>query len=471
MSAEPHAPMSRFAVPVLAELPVDIRGRIEAVAEKSGFVPNVFLLLARRPDEFRAFFAYHDALMERPGGLTKAEREMIVVVTSALNQCLYCVVAHGAILRIRAKDPRLADQVAVNYRKAALTPRQRAMLDFAVKVATARRRRSRRPITRRSRRHASARRSPGTSPPSRPSSPCRTASPMPRASGRTTSSTGSGGGRRGLPRSPASRKQERPPHVRAMISSSRCTVAIASGRARHGGRRCRGGWRRLTRRPKPSRAAAPQGSAPSLRSISAGRPKKPADLAPVGPDTALVGRLGEHDRQSRGRGGRAGVRRRSRRSRPCARRRRLPDRRTPAPRAASRCRGSAGRWSRGRATAGRCGAGRRRAGRRPSGSAAPGRSVSTVSAIRSKMLDMGRLECSAVTAAGHLFDPALPIARCRTVVSADENAFAFGECVPDDKRAVTPGWNPLDFGGGRSSPSREHERRFIQPSEPLTRRA
>jgi len=105
------------------------------VQEKSGFVPNVFLALARRPDEFRAFFAYHDALMEKPGGLTKAEREMIVVATSGVNQCQYCVVAHGAILRIRAKNPFVADQVAINHRKADLAPRQKAMLDFAVKVA------------------------------------------------------------------------------------------------------------------------------------------------------------------------------------------------------------------------------------------------------------------------------------------------------------------------------------------------
>ena len=103
--------------------------------EKSGFIPNVFLALAHRPDEFRAFFAYHDALMEKKGGLTKAEREMIVVATSAANHCHYCVVAHGAILRIRAKNPLLADQVAINYRKADLTPRQRAMLDYALKVA------------------------------------------------------------------------------------------------------------------------------------------------------------------------------------------------------------------------------------------------------------------------------------------------------------------------------------------------
>ena len=128
-------PISHFPVPALADLPEDIRLRIEAVAEKSGFVPNVFLALAHRPDEFRAFFAYHDALMEKPGALTKAEREMIVVATSAHNQCQYCVVAHGAILRIRAKNPLLADQVAVNYRKADLTDRQKAMLDFALKVS------------------------------------------------------------------------------------------------------------------------------------------------------------------------------------------------------------------------------------------------------------------------------------------------------------------------------------------------
>lgn len=133
-----HAPLpiSRFPVPELKDLPEDIRERILAVQEKSGFVPNVFLALAHRPEEFRAFFAYHDALMEKESGLTKAEREMIVVATSGANRCPYCVVAHGAILRIRAKNPRVADQVAVNYRKAEITPRQRAMLDFAMKVAT-----------------------------------------------------------------------------------------------------------------------------------------------------------------------------------------------------------------------------------------------------------------------------------------------------------------------------------------------
>lgn len=128
--------VSRFPVPDLADMPDDIRARILAVQEKSGFIPNVFLVLAHRPDEFRAFFAYHDALMDKPGNLTKAEREMIVVATSNLNQCQYCVIAHGAILRIRAKDPLIADQVAVNYRKADIIDRQKAMLDFAVRVST-----------------------------------------------------------------------------------------------------------------------------------------------------------------------------------------------------------------------------------------------------------------------------------------------------------------------------------------------
>ncbi|MDY7101644.1 MAG: peroxidase-related enzyme [Actinomycetota bacterium] len=129
-------PISRFEVPDLATLPDDIRERIEAVAEKSGFVPNVFLVLAHRPEEFRAFFAYHDAVMGRDGGLSAAEKELIVVATSAANDCQYCVVAHGAIARIRAKDPLVADQVALNHRKADITPRQRAMLDFALLVAT-----------------------------------------------------------------------------------------------------------------------------------------------------------------------------------------------------------------------------------------------------------------------------------------------------------------------------------------------
>jgi uncharacterized peroxidase-related enzyme len=130
-----HPPATRFPVPAIDQLPEDIRSRILAVQEKSGFVPNVFLTLAFRPAEFRAFFAYHDALMDKDGGLTKAEREMIVVATSSANQCHYCVIAHGAILRIRAKNPQIADQIAVNYRKADITPRQRAMLDFAMKVS------------------------------------------------------------------------------------------------------------------------------------------------------------------------------------------------------------------------------------------------------------------------------------------------------------------------------------------------
>ena len=127
-------PISRFPVPELAGLPDDLRTKILEVQEKSGFVPNVFLAFAHRPDEFRAFFAYHDALMLKPSGLTKGEKEMIVVATSGANECLYCVVAHGAILRIYEKNPLVADQVAVNYRKADITPRQKAMLDFAMKV-------------------------------------------------------------------------------------------------------------------------------------------------------------------------------------------------------------------------------------------------------------------------------------------------------------------------------------------------
>ena len=126
----------RFPPPSLESLPEDIRSLILSVQEKSGFVPNVFLKLARRPDEFRAFFAYHDALMLRENNLSKAEKEMIVVATSGANSCLYCVVAHGAILRFYAKNPRVADQVALNYRKAEITARQTAMLDFAMTVAT-----------------------------------------------------------------------------------------------------------------------------------------------------------------------------------------------------------------------------------------------------------------------------------------------------------------------------------------------
>ena len=131
----PPPPASRYPVPALDSLPDDIRARILEVQEKAGFVPNVFVTLAHRPDEFRAFFAYHDALMLKDGGLTKAEREMIVVATSGANDCLYCIVAHGAILRIYAKNPLVAVQVAVNYRKADITPRQKAMLAFALKVA------------------------------------------------------------------------------------------------------------------------------------------------------------------------------------------------------------------------------------------------------------------------------------------------------------------------------------------------
>ena len=128
-------PISRYPVPKLEDLPEDIRARILEVQEKAGFVPNVFLALAHRPAEWRAFFAYHDALMEKDSGLTKAGREMIVVTTSNANGCQYCVVAHGAILRIRAKNALIADQVAINHRKADITPRQKAMLDFAMKVA------------------------------------------------------------------------------------------------------------------------------------------------------------------------------------------------------------------------------------------------------------------------------------------------------------------------------------------------
>ena len=127
--------ISRFAVPDIAALPQDMQDMIAKVQEKSGFVPNIFLALAHRPAEFRAFFAYHDALMDKDEGLSKAEREMIVVATSGLNRCQYCVVAHGAILRIRARDPLIADQVAINWRKAPLSARHRAMLDYAELVA------------------------------------------------------------------------------------------------------------------------------------------------------------------------------------------------------------------------------------------------------------------------------------------------------------------------------------------------
>ena len=135
MSDGTNPPVSRYPIPPLDAMPEDIRDRILAVQARSGFIPNVFLMLAYRPDEFRAFMAYHDALMDKPGGLTKAEREMIVVATSSANQCQYCVIAHGAILRVRARNPLLADQIAGNYRKADIAPRQRAMLDFAMKVS------------------------------------------------------------------------------------------------------------------------------------------------------------------------------------------------------------------------------------------------------------------------------------------------------------------------------------------------
>jgi uncharacterized peroxidase-related enzyme len=128
--------ISRFPVPAFEDMPPDIQQRIVEVQEKAGFIPNIFLTLSRRPDEFRAFFAYHDTLMEKETpGLGKAEREMIVVATSARNQCQYCVIAHGAILRIRAKNSLIADQLAANYRKADISERQRAMLDFALKVS------------------------------------------------------------------------------------------------------------------------------------------------------------------------------------------------------------------------------------------------------------------------------------------------------------------------------------------------
>ena len=128
--------ISRFPVPELLDLPEDLRTRILAVQERSGFVPNVFLAMAHRPDELRAFLAYHDAVMENDSALSKAEREMVVVATSAASRCTYCVIAHGAILRVRAKDPVLGDLVMANYRSAPLTDRQRAMLDYAVKLST-----------------------------------------------------------------------------------------------------------------------------------------------------------------------------------------------------------------------------------------------------------------------------------------------------------------------------------------------
>jgi uncharacterized peroxidase-related enzyme len=135
-SAPPELPASRYPLPKLDELPEDIQARIQVASAKAGFVPNVMLALAHRPDEFRAFFAYYDALMLKENQLSKADKEMIVVATSATNDCHYCIVSHGALLRIYGKRPLLADQIANNYRKAALSARERAMLDFAVKVAT-----------------------------------------------------------------------------------------------------------------------------------------------------------------------------------------------------------------------------------------------------------------------------------------------------------------------------------------------
>lgn len=128
-------PISKYPVPKLEDLPDDIRDKMLEVQKKAGFIPNVFVTLAHRPHEFRAFFAYHDVLMLKESGLSKAEREMIVVATSELNQCPYCVIAHGAILRIYAKNPQIADQVAIHHGKADLTPRQKAMLDFACKLS------------------------------------------------------------------------------------------------------------------------------------------------------------------------------------------------------------------------------------------------------------------------------------------------------------------------------------------------
>ena len=128
-------PISRYPIPDIETLPTDIKEKIQEVQEKSGFVPNVFLTLAYRPDEFRAFFSYYAALMDKDTGLSQAEQEMIIVATSNDNGCQYCVIAHGAVLRLRAKNPLIADQVAVNYRKADLSPRERAMIEFAMKVS------------------------------------------------------------------------------------------------------------------------------------------------------------------------------------------------------------------------------------------------------------------------------------------------------------------------------------------------
>ena len=160
-------PISRFPIPDPATLPDDIRAQILAVQEKTGFIPNVFLALAHRPDQWRGFFALHDAVMKHDSSLTKAEKEMIVVTVSGGNECHYCVIAHGAVLRIIAKHSQLADQLAINYRKADISPRQRAMLDFAVKVSSSRRP-SRTPTTPACASTASATRTSGTSVPSAP---------------------------------------------------------------------------------------------------------------------------------------------------------------------------------------------------------------------------------------------------------------------------------------------------------------
>lgn len=135
MAVASQRTLSRFPVPERESLPDDLRQTIDEVEQQTGFVPNVYLSLAHRPDEWRAFFAYHDALMEREGGLSKGERELIVVATSAVNDCIYCVVAHGAIARVRTKKPTMVEQVAIDWRKADLSPRERAMLAFAVKLA------------------------------------------------------------------------------------------------------------------------------------------------------------------------------------------------------------------------------------------------------------------------------------------------------------------------------------------------
>ena len=180
--------ISRYPVPEINDLPDDLKNRILEVQEKAGFVPNVFLTLAHRPDELRAFMAYHDALMERESGLTIAEKEMIVVATSNDNECQYCVIAHGAILRVRAKNSLVADQVAVNYRKADITPKQKAMLDFAMKVSKAAGSVSDEDFDR-LRHTGSATRMSGTSQQSRRFLACRTGWPISHRCARMTNST------------------------------------------------------------------------------------------------------------------------------------------------------------------------------------------------------------------------------------------------------------------------------------------